>query len=144
VGRRFLTFMLVLISLLLLVSCRPTEPIFPLEPQVLILSPAINSTFSPGPVTVKVWVESFNLVDKVGQANMPGEGHLIYYLDAMPPVKTATPATTATGTYVISTQKNYTWPNIAAGEHILAVQAVNNDNSPIRAPSAVRVNITVK
>ena len=139
-----LTILLILMSLLLLVACRPTEPIYPIEPHVLILSPAMNSTFPPGPVTVKVWVESFDLVDKVGQPNVPGEGHLIYYLDALPPVQTATPAITDTGTYVVSTDTIYTWPNIAAGEHTLAVQAVNNDNSPINAPTAVRVHITVK
>jgi hypothetical protein len=143
--RKYLaTLVFILIGSTLLLSCRPTEPIYPLEPQVLVLSPASDSVLAPGPVTVKVWVENLNLVDKVGQSNVPGEGHLIYYLDVLPPVKMGEPATTAAGTYVVSTNTNYTWPNLTSGKHTLAVQVVNNDNTPIRYPSAVRVYVTVK
>jgi hypothetical protein len=104
----------------------------------------MDSSFDPGSVTIKVWTENITLVDKVGQANAPGEGHLIYYLDAAPPVKTGITATTAQGTFVYSTDKTYTWDNLTSGPHTLAVQLVNNDNTPVRAPSAVRVDITIR
>jgi hypothetical protein len=126
------------------VACRPVEPVFPIEPHVLLLSPAYDSIFSPGPVTVRAYVESVKLVDKVGQPNVAGEGHLIYYLDVTPPVVTGIHATTASGTFVASTELSYTWPQVGPGEHVLAIQLVNNDNTPMRAPSAIWVRITVR
>jgi hypothetical protein len=131
-------------SLFSLAACRPSEPIYPIEPEVLLLSPAYGSELSSGPITVKVYVESVKLVDKIGQSNVPGEGHLIYYLDADPPVSTGITATPSTGTFAMSTELSHTWDNVAPGEHILAVQVLNNDNTPMRAPSAVWVKITVK
>ena len=89
-------------------------------------------------------MENLTLVDKVGQPNVPGEGHLIYYLDAMPPVMTGLTATPTSGTFVYSTEITHTWTGLAAGDHILAVQLVNNDNTPVRAPSAVYAYITIK
>jgi len=54
------------------------------------------------------------------------------------------PATSTTGTFVYSVASSYTWPNLTAGKHTLSVQLVNNDNTPVRAPSSVRVEITIK
>jgi hypothetical protein len=143
-GKAAALLTVIIVGLVLTPSCRPVEPVFPLEPQVLLLSPADGSVFPPGFVTVRAYVENFNLVDKVGQANVPGEGHLIYYLDVLPPVTMGESAIPASGTYVISTTLSYTWENLTPGDHILAVQAVNNDNTPLRYPSAVRVYITIK
>ena len=139
-----LTVLLISAALPGFTACRPVEPIYPIEPHVLLLSPSYGSTFSPGPITVHAYVESVNLVDKAGQPNVPGEGHLIYYLDVNPPVVTGITATTASGTFVTSTKLSYTWPQVGSGEHILAVQLVNNDNTPMRAPSASWIKITVK
>ena len=139
-----LVFLCLILGLPAAASCRPTEPVYPLEPQVLILSPSVDSTFAAGPVTVKVFVENIELVDKAGQDNVPGEGHLIYYLDVAPPVEMGQTAIPSSGDYVVSTETSYTWPDLSQGEHVLAVQVVNNDNTPIRYPSAVGVNITVK
>jgi len=143
-GRAVALLTVIVVGLVLVPSCRPVEPVFPLEPQVLLLSPADGSVFPPGSVTVRAYVENFNLVDKVGQANVPGEGHLIYYLDVLPPVAMNESAIPGSGAYAISTSLSYTWENLAAGDHILAVQAVNNDDTPIRYPSAVRVYVTIK
>lgn len=145
---RFLRFLVLLLipalAIPFLTSCRPTEPVYPLEPRVLILSPAMNSTVAAGPITVKTYVENLALVDKAGQANVPGEGHLVYYLDEVPPVERLQTAITADGTYAISMDTRYTWPNVPPGDHILGVQIVNNDNTVMWSPSAVRVYITVK
>ena len=136
---------MVLSTLLLsFAACRPSEPIYPIEPEVLLLSPAYGSELASGPITVKAYVESVKLVDKIGQSNVPGEGHLIYYLDASPPISIGITATPTAGTFAMSTELSHTWDNVAAGEHILAIQVVNNDNTPMRAPSAVWVKITVK
>jgi hypothetical protein len=140
----FVVLALLIFSLPLVFSCQPTAPVYPLEPQVLLLSPGVGSVFAPGPVTVKAYVESVKLVDKSGPPNVPGEGHLIYYLDVLPPVTMGESAIPKTGQYIVSTDLNYTWPDLASGEHLLAVQLVTNNNTPMRYPSAVRVNITVK
>ena len=100
--------------------------------------------FSPGPVTVKTYVESVKLVNKNGPPDVPGEGHFIYYLDVLPPVTLGESAIPQTGQYVMSTDRSYTWPNLTSGEHVLAVQIVSNNNTPLRYPTAVRVYITVK
>ncbi|APV44425.1 hypothetical protein Dform_01090 [Dehalogenimonas formicexedens] len=127
-----------------LCSCQPTEPLYPIQPQVLLLSPAYGSVLASGDITIKAYVESVDLVDKVGQENVPGEGHLIYYLDVMPPVVTSAAAIPGSGQYATSSQLSYIWLNVQPGEHILAVQVVNNDNTPMENYSAVWITITVK
>jgi hypothetical protein len=143
-AKRFLIIFTLLSILPALFCCKPTEPLYPLDPQVLMLSPDMGSRFAPGPVKVKVYTENIKLVDKAGQSNVPGEGHLIYYLDVALPVYTGASAVPAAGAYKISTETSYTWADLPAGEHQLAVQLVNNDNTPIRYPSAVYVNITIE
>jgi hypothetical protein len=90
-----------------------------------------------------VYVDNFKLADKSGQANQSGEGHLIYYQDVTPPLVQGQSALSDEGSYFISTAKTYTWENMSAGRHNLWVQLVNNDNTPLEPPAAVRVPITV-
>ncbi|HEY4711778.1 MAG TPA: hypothetical protein VIH69_03755, partial [Dehalococcoidia bacterium] len=56
---------LIMLSLILpaLVSCRP-EPVSPQEGRILILEPSADSTVTSPNITVKTYVEFFNLVDK--------------------------------------------------------------------------------
>jgi len=95
-----------------------------------------------GRVTVETFVENFELVDKVGEANVPGEGHIVYYFDVTPPIKQDEQATTAEGTYAISTELSHTWNDVGVGPHVFWVQLVNNDNTPLEPASAVRVPVT--
>ncbi len=136
---------LVMLSLILpsLVSCRP-EPITPQEGRILLLEPSADSTVSSPDITVKTYVEFFNLVDKTGQANVPGEGHIIFYIDVTPPLKTGESALTAEGTYFITKDTVHVWENVPAGAHTFWVQLVNNDNTPLEPASAVRAPVTVK
>jgi hypothetical protein len=90
-----------------------------------------NVPVLPGDVTVKAKVSNFNPVNKIGQTNVPGEGHLIYYLDVTPPTTPGKPAMTADGTFAETADASYIWPNVAAGNHFLYVQLVNNDGSPL-------------
>ena len=85
-------------------------------------------------------VSNFNLVDKVGQANVPGEGHIIYYADVPIPTTQGQPAFTAPGTYTVSTNTSYLWTSLFAGVHTLGVQLVNNDNTPLSPPVTAQVN----
>jgi hypothetical protein len=45
-------------------------------PGIKILEPKEGSEIPAGNVTVTVEVNGFNLVDRLGQANVEGEGHI--------------------------------------------------------------------
>jgi len=61
-------------------------------------------------------MQNFSIVDKLGQANAPGEGHIHYFFDAEPPVMQGSPAVTAAGTYAATTGTNYPWMNVGPGD----------------------------
>ena len=94
-------------------------------------------------VSVVVQVSGFALVDKIGQANVPGEGHIIYYLNVQPPTTPGEPAVTAPGTYAASAAMSYVWTDMAEGVYTFSVELVNNDNTPLVPPvvSSVTVNV---
>jgi hypothetical protein len=135
---------LAIISLfvVLLPACRP-EPVAPEEGQVIILSPSAESTIYSDTVTLNVYVDNFNLMDNNGQANHSREGHLIYYKDVTPPLVKGHTALTQEGSCVISIERSFTWSNVEEGPHNFWVQLVNNDNTPLEPPAAVRVPVTV-
>ena len=112
--------------------------------SLLITAPLNVSTVPAGDVTISTIVSNFNLVDKIGQASVSGEGHIIYYMDVTPPTIQNQTATTATGTYVESTATSYTWHNVQAGIHYFSVQLVNNDSTPLIPPITVTVYVTVQ
>jgi hypothetical protein len=93
-------------------------------------------------VTVSVLVQNFYIVDKLGQANAPGEGHIHYFLDAEPPVMQGSPAVTAAGTYAATTGTSHTWRNVGPGDHTFAVQLVNNDHTPLDPPVTRMIAVT--
>jgi hypothetical protein len=136
---------LLFISLILLsfTACHP-EPVFPQDARVLIIDPPAESTLDTNSVTIRMFVERFNLVDKTGQQNSPGEGHIVYYMDVTPPMEGGESALSAEGTYTVSTDTSHTWSNIQPGMHAFWVQLVNNDNSPLDPQAAVRVYVTVR
>jgi len=112
------------------------------SPAVKIVSPTTGTSIAAGDLAVTAEAVNFNLVDKIGQANTPGEGHLIYYLDTAPPATAGQPATTDSSSPAASSQTTYTWKNVAPGTHTLSVQLVNNDNTPLEKPVVQTVTIT--
>src|SRR5438309_11073894 len=114
--------------------------------SVKIVEPAEGATLNAGDIKVAVEVKKFNIVDKIGQAAVDGEGHIHYYIDAGEiPTKDGQPAVTkSNNTYHAQATKEYTWPNVSAGEHTFAVQLVNNDHTPLRPPVIAQVTVTVK
>ncbi len=111
--------------------------------SVAITQPITGSVSITADVTVSVSVSGLNLVDKAGQANAPGEGHLIYYLDVTVPTQTGLPALTSTGSYATATSLSYQWQNLPDGVHMLSVQVVNNDNTPLNPPAVATVSVSV-
>ena len=65
--------------------------------------------------------------------NRKGEGHLIYYRDEDPPVVPREPAVTDTS--VVSSDLKYLWKDVREGKHVLSVQLVNNDDTPLDVPA---------
>ena len=114
--------------------------------SVKIVEPAEGATLNAGDIKVAVDVKKFDVVDKIGQAAKEGEGHIHYYIDAGEiPTKDGQPAVTSDNrTYHAQATKDYTWPNVSAGEHTFAVQLVNNDHTPLRPPVIAQVTVTVK
>ena len=141
--QRSIGLILFLLVLLPLTACHP-EPVMPQDARVLIINPAAESTISSNTITIRTFVERFNLVDKVGQKSSPGEGHIVFYKDVTPPMKQRKSALSADGTYMISTDTSYTWNNVQPGIHTFWVQLVNNDNTPLEPQQAVRVYVTVR
>ena len=81
--------------------------------------------------------------DHVGQANVPGEGHYIYYLDVDPPTTQGQPAITAAGTYKITAGSSFTWSQVPTGTHTFALQLVNNDNTSLNPAAIMKTTLTM-
>jgi hypothetical protein len=143
--RKYGILLLILVLFLpLLFSCRQKEPLAPEEPYAVLLTPSEGSTVSAGDVDVRIFLQNFTLNETTGQSNKPNYGHVIYYLDVDAPLTYGAPATTAPGTYVISTKTSLTWKNVPPGDHTFIVQLVNNDNTPLLPATAVRATVHVK
>ena len=125
----------VLLVFAFLTACHP-EPVVPQDARILIIDPAAESTRQAGAVTIKTFVERFELTDETG--------HIVYYMDVTPPMVQGETALTAAGSYAASTEKSHTWDNVPPGEHTFWVQLVNNDDTPLQPPQAVRVYVTVR
>lgn len=117
------------------------------EPKVIVVSPVNDSWIPPeNDLTIMVEVVNFKLTDTIGAANVPGEGHLIYYNNVDAPTTPGEPAFSAPGTYAVAADNYYTWRNLAMieeGGYGFWVQLVNNDNTPLVPPvlGAVVVNM---
>ncbi len=113
----------------------PSIPATTTGPAIIITYPenfaSFHTTVNNRDVMVVVQTVNFNLVNKIGQANVPGEGHIVYYLDANPPTQAGGSALTAPGSYFATTSTAMMWANLPFGPHKIAAQLVNNDNTPL-------------
>ena len=112
-------------------------------PSVTITSPTEGAIIPPGNVTVTVDVKNFKLVNKLGQMDVAGEGHINYYFDVPVPTSSSKLATTGVGTFVRTTDTSWIWPNVAPGLHNFSVQLANNDYSNVIPLVYANVNVTV-
>lgn len=131
-----------MLSLMVLAVC--IMPAFAANAQINITNPKNGSTISPGNVTVTVNVKNFNLVNKLGQSNVAGQGHIHYYIDVAVPETPGKPATTAVGTFVPTPNTTWTWPNVMPGNHNFSVQLANNDHTPVIPLAYDTIIVTVK
>ncbi len=112
-------------------------------PTVEIIEPAEGATVTGDSVTVGVNVTSFELVDALGAPNVPGQGHLHYFIDVEPPTEPGVPAVTEPGTYVPTINTTHTWQNVTPGTHTLSVELTNNNHTPLEPPVIDTVTVTV-
>lgn len=89
---------------------------------------------------VKIQVTGFNIVDKTGQPNVPGEGHIIYYnyigyatIPTAPGVPALPPQGAMAAAYR-STNIPFLFVNNIPGAYTYAAQLVNNDDTPLVPP----------
>ncbi|MDD1750237.1 MAG: PQQ-binding-like beta-propeller repeat protein [Methanothrix sp.] len=112
------------------------------SPAIKFVQPTNNAQLAAGDINVSVEVTNFKLTDKLGQANVAGEGHIHYFLDVTAPTTQGVPAVTAPGTYVATASTNYTWHDVPAGTHTLSVELVNNDHTPLSSPVVQTITVT--
>ena len=112
-------------------------------PSVTITYPTEGAIIPAGNITVSADVKNFKLVNKLGQKDITGEGHLRYFIDVPVPTSSGRLATTGVGTFVRSPETSWTWPNVAPGLHNFSVQLANNDYSSVIPLVYATINVTV-
>ena len=146
VGARSLIALILVSALLALGACTygATYPTTAAAPSVSITSPINGASLPAGDIAVTVSVSNFAVVDKQGQANMAGQGHVHFYLDVAAPTTPNKPAVPTSGTWAHVSGLTYTFTNVAAGTHTISVQLVNNDHTPVipSATDTITVNVT--
>jgi len=92
-------------------------------------------------MTVKV--TNFKLVDKIGQAYVPGEGHIDWYMDVDIPEAQGQKAITTFGTHQDTITTTFTWKNVPVGTRQFAVQLEGNDQDPLATPAIDSIVLNV-
>jgi hypothetical protein len=92
-------------------------------------------------MTVKV--TNFNVVDKIGQAAVAGEGHIDWYMDVDVPLTQGTPSIPKFGLHQDTITATFTWKNVPIGTRQFAVQLENNDNTPLGTPAVDSIVLNV-
>ncbi len=99
-----------------------------------------------GAVTVTTDVAGFDVVDRQGQASVPGQGHVHFFLDIQAPTTPGQPAVPpgGGGAWAHVSGTSYTFPDVAPGPHTVAVELVNNDHTPLNPAVVVQQDFTVR
>lgn len=137
-----------------LLSCVPAAQPAPLPPstpastvnlpppELEITSPATGINITAGAVSISVAITDFKLAAPGGN-NIPGKGHILYYLDTDIPTTPGKPAITETSHYQSSSNITATWDNVLPGTRTFGAQLVNNDQTPLTPPVTATVTVNV-
>jgi hypothetical protein len=112
-------------------------------PRIKISTPTNGAIKKTGSITIEANVSNFNAVDKQGQTNVTGEGHLNFYMDIKPPTDPTKPAVPSSGMWAHVTGTSYTFDNVPVGTHTFYVQLVNNDHTPLSANISDSIQVYV-
>ena len=113
-----------------------TREVTAVNPKVEIVgldnNPVVGTVL---PITVNVEGITFGGIDLVSPKNVPGQGHLHFLVDGKP-------AESAIDGKVYATSEKTFVAKLTPGEHVIRVELVNNDHTPV-TPAAVATR-TVK
>lgn len=113
------------------------------DPGLSITNPADGDSLPPGNILIVAEVNNFIVsAADMGVIVREGEGHLIYYIDEVPPTDPGAPA--KTDTCAISTELSRLWKSVSQGQHTFSVQLVNNDDTPLDTPVTATVTLDIK
>jgi hypothetical protein len=149
------------------VSAPPTTKVVVVRPPLtgpptipggkLLLSPKDGMTVYSNTMQIQLDYVNFYIMART-RPNAVGEGHINFYLDVDPvPIEAGKPAILPSPTpagfkgkiYIGDTStveqiQGYIWKGIPNGKHTIAVQLVNNDNTPLTPPIWDKATITVE
>ncbi len=113
-------------------------------PRVKISTPTNGRIVRTGNITISTEVENFILADKLGQANVAGEGHIHYFMDTPPVTSPGKPAIPPAGSiWAPSADSSHTFINVPVGIHHFSVELVNNDHTPLDPPVTAEIQTFV-
>jgi hypothetical protein len=137
-----ISYLLILISVILTLGCISTPSV---TPDLTIVSPSNGSVLYGTQIAVDVQISNISLVNKLGQTNVAGEGHLHYFLDVQAPTTPGVPAIPSGGSIWVATPNtSYTFEHVEYGNHTIFVELVNNDHTPLNPPVVKMVLITLE
>jgi len=105
------------------------------KPRLRILTPSLSTpsassvTVTTDPFEVSIEVDNLNLVDKAGEAAVPGEGHVHVFLDNV--------------YQDFETRPTFPLTVATPGAHVLKLTLHENDHSPIANAAPAFLNLTV-
>jgi plastocyanin len=104
-----------------------------------------TATFDSGAVDINVSIETenFDIVPKLGEPPVTGEGHVHFFLDSVPPTFPFQPSITAEGTFIAVQNNSLTWTGVLPGVHIISAELVNNDHTAVDPPVVWSTLVTV-
>ncbi|HEV8573899.1 MAG TPA: DUF4399 domain-containing protein [Dehalococcoidia bacterium] len=113
---------------------------------VAIVTPEDGASVDAGDIVITVAVGGFEIVDKLGDDAVDGEGHLIFYLDVdeMPTMPGQEALIEDARSSHAAASTSYTWKFVRPGTHSFGVQLVNNDHTPLEPPVLDDVEVTVE
>lgn len=114
------------------------------KPMLKIDEPKEGATISTNMVSIKSNYTFFSVIAHIGNRNVQGQGHLIYFKDITAPTTLGRQITNQTGTTVQSANSIYNWTNLAPGRHKFSVELVNNNNTPLNPPVVATVTVTIQ
>jgi hypothetical protein len=133
---------LLLISISIVCASCASAPVQTGAQSIKITHPTEGDTVSAGAFQVNVDVSNFVLLDKLGQANVPHQGHIHYFLDVDAPTTPGQPAIPTSGTWAATPDTSYIFENVLVGTHTVSAELVNNDHTPLNPPVVSKVTFS--
>lgn len=101
-------------------------------PSLKMITPSEGQTLYENKVPILLSVENFQLVDyQINQLPQTGQGHIHLWLDDVNPTRESA---------VKLITDDFTFSDVAYGDHNLRAELVNNDHTSLNPPVVVSVN----